>query len=219
MVEKYMKKEDLKKLLTSFKEEDFYKRVDLHIHSCFSDGQMRPEQIIEQASSSGMKYISISDHNCIDAYFDEKIYNNPIIIPAIEFDCIYKGILIHILGYGIDIHNKDLQKLFAKNRAGKKCNFHRILNLRNPKEVIESIKGAGGIAVLAHPCCYWAINLDKLVRNLINIGIEGIETYYLYKGLRSIVKFHRKRTVFDIAQKYNLIKTGGTDSHGNKLLK
>lgn len=213
-----MIRENLKNLLLSFNEEDFYKNVDLHIHSCESDGEMLPEEIIGQAKNRGLKYIAIADHNTVDAYLKTNILNEDIIIPAVEFDCFYKGVLIHILGYGIDVNNHEIKSLFAKNKMDKTYNVYRLLNMRNPKEVIEKIHKAGGLAVLAHPCCYWCINLSKFVRGLIDMQIDGIETYYPYNGLRKIVKFHQKQTVYKIANQYNLIKTGGTDSHGKQLL-
>ena len=98
-----MTREELKNLLLSFKEEDYYKNVDLHIHSCESDGKMTPNEIVEQAKLQSKKYIAISDHNTIDAYLSTNILSEDIVIPAVEFDCFYKGVLIHILGYGIDI--------------------------------------------------------------------------------------------------------------------
>lgn len=213
-----MIKEDLKNLLLSFKEEDFYKNVDLHIHSCESDGKMTPYEIVEQAKNQSKRYIAISDHNTIDAYLSTNILREEIIIPAVEFDCFYKGVLIHILGYGINIDNEDIKPLFAKNNLGKKYNLYRLFKLRNPKTVIEKINKAGGIAVLAHPACYWCLNIDSYVKSLMDMGLEGIETYYPYRGLRGILKFHSKSTILKVAEKYNLIKTGGSDSHHKKLL-
>ncbi len=213
-----MTKEDLKNLILSFKEEDYYKNVDLHIHSCESDGEMTPYEIVEQAKQKGKKFIAISDHNTIDAYLSTNILKEKIVIPAVEFDCFYKGILIHIIGYGINIDNEEIKYLYASNNLGKKFNLYRLFKLRDPKTVIEKIKNAGGIAVLAHPACYWCINIDSFIKSLIDIGLEGIETYYPYRGLRGILKFHLKSTIINIAEKYNLIKTGGTDSHHKKLL-
>ena len=92
------------------------------------------------------------------------------------------------------------------------------MNLRSPSKVIELINTAGGIAVLAHPACLWTLSLDKFVKELIDMGLEGLEVYYPYNGLRGILKFHSKKEIIDIADKYNLIKTGGTDSHGTKLI-
>lgn len=213
-----MRKEDLKKLLVSFTQEDFYKNVDLHIHSKYSDGKLDPVEIVEQAQKKGLKYMAIADHNTIDAYLSTNILKDEMVIPAVEFDCVYKGILIHILGYGIDIDNSDLKTLYSKNHLGCKANIYRLTKLRNPKSVIEKINKAGGIAVLAHPCCYWAFSLEGLVKELTAMGLEGIEVYYPYNGLRSIVKFHSRTKIADIADKYDLIKTGGSDFHGTKLV-
>ena len=213
-----MTREELKNLLLSFKEEDYYKNVDLHIHSCESDGKMTPNEIVEQAKLQSKKYIAISDHNTIDAYLSTNILSEDIVIPAVEFDCFYKGVLIHILGYGIDIDNEEIKSLYAKNSNAKKHNLFRLFHLRNPKEVIEKINKAGGIAVLAHPACYWCINLDSFVKSLVQMGLEGVEVYYSYHGLRSLVKFHSRKKVLEVANNNNLVKTGGSDSHGIELL-
>lgn len=213
-----MSREDLKNLLLSFKQEDFYKNVDLHIHSKESDGKLDAVEILEQAKNKGLKYISISDHNCIDAYLNTNILSCDMVIPAVEFDCFFKGTLMHILGYGIDIDNKELKQFYAKTKSGKTYNLVRLFQMRSPKEVIEAIKKANGIAVLAHPACCWALSLENLVKDLVNFGLDGIEVYYPYNGLRGILKFYSKEYVFELAEKYNLIKTGGTDSHGKVLL-
>lgn len=213
-----MSRENLKKLLLSFNRSDYYKNVDLHIHSCESDGTMTPYEIVEQAKKQNKSYIAIADHNSVDAYLSTNILREDFIIPAVEFDCFYKGVLIHILGYGIDIDDEQLKSLYSKNAAGKRCNLYRIFKLRNPEEVIRKINNAGGIAVLAHPACYWTFSLDSFIRDLISMGLAGIEYYYNYRGIRKILKFHSEREISEITEKYGLIKTGGTDSHGRKLL-
>ncbi|MBQ8886662.1 MAG: PHP domain-containing protein [Candidatus Gastranaerophilales bacterium] len=213
-----MRREEIKNLLLSFTAEDFFKNVDLHIHSNESDGKMSPYEIVEQAKAQGKKYIAICDHNTIDAYLSTNILREEIVIPSVEFDCFYKGVLIHILGYGIDIDNKEIKSLFATSHNAKTHNFFRLFHLRNPKEVIEKINNAGGVAVLAHPCCCWCFNLDTFVKGLVKMGLEGLETYYPYNGLRGMLKFHSRETVIKVAEQNNLIKTGGTDSHGLNLL-
>ena len=72
--------------------------------------------------------------------------------------------------------------------------------------------------MLAHPACCWAINLDSFIKGLVNYGLDGLEVYYPYKSLRGVVKFHSRKKVFDIAQKYNLIMTGGSDTHSKPYL-
>ena len=208
-----MQKEELKKIFLSFKKEDFLEKIDLHIHTNESDGDFSPKEIIEYAQKNNLKYFSITDHNCIKAYENEFVINNPNIITGIEFDCYFKGNLIHILGYGIDINNEELKSILAKNKDEANHNFCRIFHLRNTKEVIAKIHNAGGLAILAHPCCYPALSLNNLIKDLINIGIDGVEAYYKYGRLRKYFKFHNEKKVEQIADKYGLIKTGGTDKH------
>ncbi len=208
-----MNEQNIIGLLKSFTEKDFEKDVDLHIHSSFSDGHLTPDALVTDARNKGLKYIAIADHNTVNAYIETDILKNPMVIPAIEFDCWYQGVLVHILGYGIDVHNEELLKYCAKDKKGTEADIVRLFNHRHPKDVIKAIKNAGGIAVLAHPACYWCFSLDLFVKSLIKLGLDGIEVYYPYKRHRGIIKFHFAATVAKVAKKYNLIATGGTDSH------
>lgn len=202
----------MKELLKSFNKEDFYNNVNLHIHSVFSDGEAQIKDILERFKN--LKYISITDHNCIDAYKLPEVKNAPNIISGVEFDCWYKGVLVHILGYGMDIENEEFKKLLGKNHKECSSTLLRLIQARNAKKTIKTIKNAGGTVVLAHPACYWCIDLDRFIKSLIPFGLDGVETYYPYNRFRGVVKFHFASTVEKIADKYNLIKTGGTDEHG-----
>jgi len=76
---------------------------------------------------------------------------------------------------------------------------------------IEIILDAGGIPVLAHPIL---LNLDKnetidLFALLKDMGLKGVEVYYPEHPPDMIV-FYSK-----LAQRYGLLKTGGTDFHGS----
>lgn len=205
-----------KELIKSFKKEDYEKDVNLHIHSNFSDGEANAEDLVFQAKNKGLKYIAISDHNTLNAYLQTDILNEEIIIPAMEFDCWFGTVFLHMLGYGIDVNNKELQALCAKTKRGTEADWVRIFSFKHPKTVINAIHNAGGIAVLAHPaCCFTLTGLDRLTKNLVKLGLDGIEVYYPYARHRKIVKFHTVNAVEKIAEKYNLIKTGGTDEHGN----
>lgn len=203
-------------LLSSLTQADFEKDTDLHMHSNFSDGRLSPEELVKDAENKGFKLIAICDHNTLEAYKKTDILNNDKIkiLTAVEFDCWYKGVLVHVLGYGVDLYNDELLKLCAKNKKETEADIVRLFNCRHPKEVIKAIHSAGGAAVLAHPACYWAISLDSFVKSLVCLGLDGIEVFYPYRRHRGIIKFHTAASVKRIAEKYNLIMTGGSDSHG-----
>ncbi len=200
--------------LRDLKEEDF-KKINLHIHTTCSDGKAEAEDILKSAKEQGYELIAITDHNTIEAH---KRIQDDILMTGVEFDCWCGYVFIHLLAYGIDIHNEELAQFMAKTKAETEGDLIRLFSTRNVPKLIKAIHNAGGIAVLAHPACYWAISLEKLVKKLITYGLDGIEVYYPYPRFRKIVKFHSSKDVRKIADKYpQLIKTGGTDFHGVKF--
>ena len=200
-----------KELIKTFKKEDYeQKRVNLHIHSLYSDGVASFQEIEENAAKNGIQYYAISDHNTLQGHIENP---NSSAIPAIEFDVWYKGIFLHLLAYGIDVNNKELLKFCAKSKRETTADIVRLFSNRKLPELINAIHNAGGIAVLAHPCCCWAISLDHFIKTLVTLGLDGVEVYYPYPRWRKYIKFSSPDCVEEIADKYNLIKTGGTDCH------
>ncbi|MGN1181817.1 MAG: PHP domain-containing protein [Faecalibacillus sp.] len=89
--------------------------IDLHMHSLYSDdGEFTPTQLVDMCHEAGVTMMAIADHNWVKA-IDEakekaKEYNMKY-IPAIEIDCHYQGINLHVVGYGIDYHNPAFNQL------------------------------------------------------------------------------------------------------------
>ena len=82
--------------------------IDLHIHTTSSDGSDEPENILIKAQQSGLKYLSITDHDSIGAYkkLRELKINNYFegsIIPGCEFSVVHNGKPIEVLAYGLDL--------------------------------------------------------------------------------------------------------------------
>lgn len=205
-----------KELIKNFTPEDYKTNiVNLHIHSTYSDGKGNFNSLIQQASEKRYKYIAISDHNTFNGYLENNVPDY--VIPAVEFDVWCGYVFMHLLGYGIDVNNKELQQFCAKSKRETELDIIRIFSTRNIKKLIQAIHNAGGLAVLAHPACCWALNHDRFVKKLISYGLDGLEVYYPYKRHRGIIKFTTARNIEKIADKYGLIKTGGTDLHGYNL--
>ncbi len=75
-----------------------------------------------------------------------------------------------------------------------------------PAEAVELILLAGGLPVLAHPL---TINdLETMIVELKAAGLVGIEAYYDGYTADEINK------LVSLAERYNLIATGGSDYHG-----
>ena len=74
---------------------------------------------------------------------------------------------------------------------------------REPKEIIELIKNAGGVTILAHPN-----EKFPFVDELVKMGLGGIETWH--------PDLTDEQAVYaeELAKKYNLYISGGTDHCG-----
>ena len=78
------------------------------------------------------------------------------------------------------------------------------------KEGIELIHDAGGLAFLAHPCMYRIGKLRtlQLINHAMDCGIDGIEV------MHSQHTFDDNLFLAEVARKYKLFKSGGSDYHG-----
>ncbi|MBR1737589.1 MAG: phosphoesterase, partial [Firmicutes bacterium] len=79
------------------------------------------------------------------------------------------------------------------------------------EESLRIISDAGGIAVLAHPYTYKlsSDNLTKLISHVSSIGFTAIECYYPTHTPS------QTRHILDLAEKYSLLPSGGSDFHGS----
>ena len=75
----------------------------------------------------------------------------------------------------------------------------------SPTDAIELIIKAGGVPVLAHP---HSMGKDEYIPEFVEYGLKGIEVYHTDHsgGVRSHYE--------ELAGRYNLITTGGSDCHG-----
>jgi len=89
---------------------------------------------------------------------------------------------------------------------GDKCPAY-ICGFRfSPTEAIKLIKDVDGIPVLAHP---YTLNRDELIPQFVEQGLLGLEAYYP-QHTQGMVNFY-----LNLATKFNLLVTGGSDCHGN----
>ncbi len=79
-----------------------------------------------------------------------------------------------------------------------------------PEHAIDLIRNAGGVAVLAHPSYLFlkAKEEDAFFERLAAAGLGGVETYY------SSHNEEDTRHYLEMAKRYDLVATGGSDFHG-----
>lgn len=105
-------------------------KIDLHIHSTYSDGKLTPKEIINEATKNNVKTIAIADHDTIEAYtkelFEYAKNNNVKLIPAVEISTKASKVGIHILGFNIDINNELLKDKLKKLRNARHDYLYKV---------------------------------------------------------------------------------------------
>jgi predicted metal-dependent phosphoesterase TrpH len=89
---------------------------------------------------------------------------------------------------------------------GHGCPAYVVREKLTPAEAVKLVLKANGLPVLAHP--YTALNPEEIIKELKTVGLVGMEVYYA-GYLPS-----EMNTLLNMAEKYELIPTGGTDYHG-----
>ena len=249
--------------------------VDLHIHTCFSDGTMTPEEAVQKGASLGFGVLAAADHNSWQGWerFSAACQKAGIRgIRGMEVDCLYEGRDIHLLAYGFRPVPRLLDLAAESRRLLLKMSddlVERLIPLHPGKglsvdqcrswpfdaaaggwqgiqyllakgviaslpegiplyeehgcgygsypfppveEVIAAIQGAGGKAVLAHPCNWLDENRPEELffhlEALCRMGLDGIECHYPANspGMTALCRA--------FCQERGLLITAGSDDHG-----
>jgi predicted metal-dependent phosphoesterase TrpH len=80
-------------------------------------------------------------------------------------------------------------------------------NMVQPREAIELIHRAGGLAVLAHP---YINDAHKQLESLTQLGLDGLEVYHYSHSKQLVAELKR------LAVKHGLLLSGGSDFHGRQ---
>lgn len=133
------------------------KRVDLHVHTYYSDGTFSPEEVVKKAQDLGLAAISICDHDCTDG-FRESLEVAPRygieIIPGVEVTSEKEGIEIHILGYFIDVKAESMIRLLENLRESRIKRIYKMVerlkeyNINIEPEAVFDLSQRGSVGRL-----------------------------------------------------------------------
>jgi hypothetical protein len=86
------------------------RRVDLHTHTFFSDGQLTPEELVDHALAREVAILGITDHDTVEAMPRTLAAGEGRlrIVPGIEISSTLDGHDLHMLGYFIDYLSESL---------------------------------------------------------------------------------------------------------------
>jgi predicted metal-dependent phosphoesterase TrpH len=127
-------------------------KIDLHLHSSFSDGVLPPEKLVSLLREKKVAVASLTDHDTAEGVglFLSRCRKLAIKgIAGVELSAAYKGVL-HVLGYRFDPENEILRSALERNRQARDarnlliCEKLRDLGLSISIEEVRAYAGSEG---------------------------------------------------------------------------
>ncbi len=111
-------------------------RVDLHLHTTASDGQLSPTALVGLAQERGLDVIAITDHDTTNGIEEAQraAQGSPVVIPGIELSAEDAGGDVHTLGYFMNIHEPVFQEQLVRFRDER---------LQRARRVVERLAALG----------------------------------------------------------------------------
>lgn len=111
--------------------------VDLHLHSTASDGTLRPAEVVRACAEQGLAGISLTDHDTVDGLREasEAAERHGLrFLVGAEFSANEPDRSVHVLGYGFDPDDPDLEAFFSSYRRDR---------VRRAREIAERFRSLG----------------------------------------------------------------------------
>lgn len=206
-------------------------RIDLHLHSSYSDGQLSPQALAALVQRRGVALAALADHDTLGSQrpFQAALSRHGIgSISAVELTTWHGEVELHILGYGVDTGHPELLDTVAALGQARSVGVHSVttslqhrpqsgstaLPLVNGRlltaDAIALVHRAGGKAFLAHPLAVGTEQVGATVAALKAAGLDGIEALYGRYGAGE------RQALVELAHEHGLLVSAGSDFHGSE---
>jgi hypothetical protein len=193
-------------------------RVNFHCHTICSDGSLAPEQLAAQAIALGLEHLAVTDHHTLGAHsvvadcFAAAAARGqavPTLWRGVEISCLLEGCLVHVLALGFDAEHPSLHPYLQG------CSV--VGEALRAEAVLEAIRGANGLALLAHPARY-RLPFQRLIAAAAALGFDGAEAWYDYamQPTWQPTPVVCEAIAGDLRRR-GLLWSSGTDTHGLEL--
>ena len=118
---------------------------DLHSHSTYSDGVMRPAEVVARAAARGVRVLALTDHDELAGLPEARAAAVAVgieLVSGVEVSTTWRGHTIHVLGLRVDADNSVLRDGLHSNRAGRAGRAERIAAALATVGVHGALEGA-----------------------------------------------------------------------------
>lgn len=123
--------------------------IDLHCHSCISDGRLPPNEVVETAFNNGAKLLALTDHDHIGGLSAARQTAQSLglsFINGVEISVLWRGRTIHIVGLNFT-PSDELENTLKINRQGRLSRLQKIAEKLEKKNIVQNIvQGALNLA-------------------------------------------------------------------------
>lgn len=129
-------------------------KVDLHLHTTYSDGRLTPEQLVSLCAQRGLSVISISDHDSTEGLSEAMETADRLgveVIPGIELSTDVPSAEVHMLGYFVEVGDPELQGILQRFRDGRQDRARETverlaeLGVEVSWERVQELSGGGAV--------------------------------------------------------------------------
>tara|TARA_B100000902_G_scaffold373431_1_gene401383 strand:- start:6022 stop:6864 length:843 start_codon:yes stop_codon:yes gene_type:complete len=182
--------------------------ADLHTHTNFSDGELSPNEILNEAIKKKIRYLAITDHDTLSGYKKaRKVVENfnldqITLIPGVEISTTFDGSYIHLLGYFFDDKNKELNEILKLLQVRRNEFAKYVLNRLSKDgfkiewgDILTNVNGSLGRLHIAY--AMKSKGIVKKISDAFDLHLNPLKESY------------SQRYEFDTAEIIKLVKNAG----------
>lgn len=103
--------------------------IDLHTHTTASDGHLQPADLVRRAAETGITILSVTDHDTVAGLPDVRRAADAAgirLINGIEITAVHEERDVHVLGYFIDVADRNLADFLRGQREQRVARLREI---------------------------------------------------------------------------------------------
>lgn len=178
--------------------------IDLHSHTWFSDGELSPPQLIERATSLGIRQLAITDHDSIAAHRELAGFQHETLqlLSGVEISTQWEGREVHIVGILFDLDNSRLADLLARQQ---------VLRRARAEDIARQLEKAGISGVMDYlnrlPC--ESLGRSHIASFLVDAGHVGSKQTAFSKYLGKRGRLHTSIPWCEVSEAVATIRAAG----------
>ena len=129
-------------------------RIDLHLHTRYSDGSLTPAEVVDLAHQAGVTAMAITDHDVVDGIphaMEAATKLGIEVIPGVELSSRFDGRELHVLGYFFDWQDQAFRDHLARQCRSRHARIPQTierlnaLGLELSEDEVKAKAGSGSI--------------------------------------------------------------------------